>query len=129
MLYSPPCRANQFSVDGKGMLRAAAMSLEPERELDLRVPQEDSNEGSLGPLAVGPLDGEDEDYSWVHELDDFISKEKTNTSLESSSLPILIPQLALLLVLVTYSETLDMVLAHVHVECFRIYNFRIYIPG
>ena len=87
-VYSPPCRANHFSADAKDMLRAAAMSLEQERVIVLRVSEEDSNEEGLAPHPpVGPSDSEDEDYSWVYQLDDFITKEKTNTSQQSSSPP------------------------------------------
>ena len=85
-LHPPPYRANHFSAESKDILRAAAMSLQKEDVLEL--PAEDSDE--RGVVSLPPADqwdDEDEDYSWVQQLDDFLSTEGTNAPQQSSSPP------------------------------------------
>ena len=60
----PPCRANQFSAGGKHRLRAEAKSLEPERVINLRVPEKDYEEDLAPPPhpPIGPSDGEEDQH-------------------------------------------------------------------
>ena len=85
-LHPPSCRSNHFSADSKNTLRAAAMSLQKEDMLEL--PEEDSGEtGVVSHPPADRWDDEDEDYSWVQQLDDFLSTEGTNAPQQPSSPP------------------------------------------
>ena len=84
-LHPPPCRPNHFTADSKDTLRAAAMSLQ--KDIVLSLPKEDSDVRGVVSPPADQSDDEDEDYSWVQQLDDFLSTEGTNAPQQSSSPP------------------------------------------
>ena len=62
-------------------------------EDDVQLPDNESD--------VAPSDDEDEDYSWVYQYDEFLSKEETNTPMPSNCPALNFLPLLTLLFLVT----------------------------